>query len=802
VVFLLLWAAILAPAALSAIADAAPIAWVIPSLERVGPTAAAGTAGQIELYAARGETESFQIVVRAPSGGLTNVNVTAPDLGGPTATLYREHYVYLSHGSGDWSSNRNKPLGPGWYPDGLIPFVNPETGQPLSGATLDAVPFNLAAGRNQPIWVDVAVPRDTTAGHYSGVFTVTSNQGQASVTLSLTVWNFTLPAKPALKSSMLYWQVRRDLQPDKELLRHRLMPIAVDTAHERSLIDNYGLNSTNMGYWAVSDKESGIANPAPSVSEIERTKAEHQQDLYFYNYSADEILGYTALYGPVKAWARNLHAAGVDNLVTVPPISALMDDGSGSGRSAVDVWVELPKQYDAADVATVLAKGDKVWSYNCLQQDNYTPKWLLDYAPINYRIQPGFINQGLNITGLLYWSADLWSSDPWDNVETYAPYFPGEGLLVYPAQQVGLTGVVASMRLKYLRDGVDDYDYIELLKQQGLGDWAVTVAQTVGPDWENWTRDVAELEAARRQLGQRLSDLGDGGTPHTVTVTATASPTEVGSGGVATLGAEAVDSLGDPIITWHWSDGGAGGSFGPSADVQAPTYTAPINSGAENTAVHLTVTAACDTEAGSATVGLTVTPDAQTFYDVAPGYWAYDDIMACLQAGIVTGFSDHLYRPAMSVSRAAMAVYLSRALAGGDAGVPEVSGEPRFADVTADHWAARYVEYAAAANIVTGYADGFFHPDWTITRGQMAVFIARAMVDPTGDEGLASYTPPATATFSDVRWNYWAYKHIEFIAGRGVAQGFTDGTFRPAVTCTRDQMAVYVARAFGLAPAP
>ncbi|MFB3880268.1 MAG: S-layer homology domain-containing protein [Armatimonadota bacterium] len=779
-------------------AQAAPIAWAIPSLERVGPTDPAGSATEISLYAARGEYESFQIIVRAPAGGLTNVNVTSPDLGGPTVTLYREHYVYLTSGSSEYSTQRNKPLGPGWYPDGLIPFVNPATGSDLTGATLDAVPFALAADRNVPIWVDVYVPRSTTAGVYRGAFIVTSDQGQASVTLNLTVWNFSLPVRPYLRSSFLYWGMRRQLQPDQELIRNRLMPISVATSQERALIDSLGLNSTNLGFYAVSDKESGITKPTPTLAEVEAEKAKHQPDLYFYNYTADEILGYTSLYEPVRAYSRVLHAAGVDNLVTVPPISQLMDDGTGTGRSAVDVWVELPKQYDAADVAQVLAKGDEVWSYNCLAQDGYSPKWLLDYAPINYRIQPGFINQSLNMTGLLYWSADLWSADPWNDVETYAPYFPGEGMLVYPADDVGLAGVVPSMRLKYLRDGVDDYDYVALLKERGLGDWALAIARTVGPDWDNWTRDPVLLESARRQLGQQLSDLG--GPAHSISVTASADPAQVGSGGSAALSGSAVDSEGHAISYWHWSDGGAGGSFAPSADAPNPTYTAPANSGTDDRMIVLAVTASCGAETGSALVTLSVRAESAGFPDVPPDHWAYREVMACVEAGIVTGYPDHLYRPGFAVTRGQMAAYISRALAGGDAAIPEVTGDTHFLDVPADHWAARYVEYATAANIVTGYSDGRYQPDWVLSRGQMSVFIARAMVDPTGEGGLASYTPPSTPTFLDVPELYWAYRHIEYTAGRGVATGYPDQLYRPSGTCTRDQMAVYVARAFELIP--
>ena len=62
-------------------------------------------------------------------------------------------------------------------------------------------------------------------------------------------------------------------------------------------------------------------------------------------------------------------------------------------------------------------------------------------------------------------------------------------MLVYPGQPVGVKGVVASMRLKWLRDGVEDYDYVQILKDLGKADLALQISRSVGPDWTNWTRD-------------------------------------------------------------------------------------------------------------------------------------------------------------------------------------------------------------------------------------------------------------------------------------------------------------------------
>jgi hypothetical protein len=147
-----------------------------------------------------------------------------------------------------------------------------------------------------------------------------------------------------------------------------------------------------------------------------------------------------------------------------------------------------------------------------------------------------------------------------------------------------------------------------------------------------------------------------------------------------------------------------------------------------------------------------------------------------------------------------MAVFLARALAGSDAAVPAGPAEPSFSDVPADHWAYRYIEYAAAQGVTTGFPEGDYRPGLTVDRAQMAVFMARSIASPTGEEGLVSYTPPAVATFSDVPVTHWARKHIEYIVSRSVATGYDDGTYRPADSCTRDQMAVFVARAFGLLP--
>jgi hypothetical protein len=195
------------------------------------------------------------------------------------------------------------------------------------------------------------------------------------------------------------------------------------------------------------------------------------------------------------------------------------------------------------------------------------------------------------------------------------------------------------------------------------------------------------------------------------------------------------------------------------------------------------------------------------FLDVPPDHWAHDEIQACYCPGVVQGYPDGFYRPHREVTRDQMAVYICRAMVGGDGNVPPGPPEASFPDVPVDgegtdgtepHWAYHHVEYVAANNVVQGYNDGNYHPVRTVTRAQMAVFIARSIAVPPGDEGLSTYEPPAVPSFSDVPLGFWSYPHIEYLAGSGVVGGYPDGRYRPTGSVTRDQMAVYMARAFAL----
>jgi Tol biopolymer transport system component len=186
------------------------------------------------------------------------------------------------------------------------------------------------------------------------------------------------------------------------------------------------------------------------------------------------------------------------------------------------------------------------------------------------------------------------------------------------------------------------------------------------------------------------------------------------------------------------------------------------------------------------------------FGDIGAAFWCHDEIRSCVAAGVVSGYGDGTYQPGNPVTRDQMAVYVARALAGGDGYVPEFTDTPTFPDVPEESWALKYVEYAVAHNVVAGYLDGTYHPEYEVTRDQMAVYVARALVAPTGEAALADYVPADPRDFPDVASDFWSYKHVEYCVENGVVAGYLDGLYHPDYVVTRDQMAVYVARAFGL----
>ena len=312
-----------------------PIVWVAPSsLVRITPAEKPGETRTAVIYAARGETQSFQVAVHASGSDLTDVDFSVsslyrirkdgfsgedrdPDpelIPRKNLTLYREKYMtVLEHRSTTWNGPPNLPItNIDRFPDALIPFIDPATGKSPRGGSYIAAPLSLAAGHNTVFWVDVLIPRDQKAGQYLGIYTITTDQGSVRGQIVVNVWNFTLRREPYLRSS---FNGGGTYVPglQAELLRNKLMPDYVNPSDEPRLIRKYGDFATDLQFY--DGVYYGYCTPTapPTLAAVEQAKAAQASRLYLYDDTADPESSCTdrAFYKSVIAWAQVLHRAGI-----------------------------------------------------------------------------------------------------------------------------------------------------------------------------------------------------------------------------------------------------------------------------------------------------------------------------------------------------------------------------------------------------------------------------------------------------------------------------------------------------------
>jgi hypothetical protein len=132
-----------------------------------------------------------------------------------------------------------------------------------------------------------------------------------------------------------------------------------------------------------------------------------------------------------------------------------------------------------------------------------------------------------------------------------------------------------------------------------------------------------------------------------------------------------------------------------------------------------------------------------SFNDVPCGHWAEDYIEAIYLAGITTGYPDGTYRPEDPVNRAQMAAFIIRALYGETF---SYSSTPYFSDVPASHWAFKYVQRLFEDGMTIGYGDGTYRPEDVVNRAQMAAFIIRALYGESFSYSSTPYFPDVSAS--------------------------------------------------------
>ncbi|MBD0379623.1 S-layer homology domain-containing protein [Paenibacillus sedimenti] len=169
-------------------------------------------------------------------------------------------------------------------------------------------------------------------------------------------------------------------------------------------------------------------------------------------------------------------------------------------------------------------------------------------------------------------------------------------------------------------------------------------------------------------------------------------------------------------------------------------------------------------------------------YGDLAGHWAQTAINKLSAKGYVNGKSASSFKPDDPVTRAEFAALLIRGLA-----LYDKQAAGFFSDVKETDWFRKDVFIANRAGLVTGYS-GKFHPHERITRQEMAVMAARALLyaNPGKESGSADI-----ARFADAEEiSGWAEEAIRITVANGIMNGPGHDRFDPRSTSTRAQAAL------------
>lgn len=148
--------------------------------------------------------------------------------------------------------------------------------------------------------------------------------------------------------------------------------------------------------------------------------------------------------------------------------------------------------------------------------------------------------------------------------------------------------------------------------------------------------------------------------------------------------------------------------------------------------------------------------------DVAQS-WAADSIHRWLEAGLVEGNDQGLFRPAANLTRGELATIFVRLL-----GLTE-QAENRYADLKGDEWYADAILKCTAAGILEGDGENC-NATQTITRQETMVMFARAIgVRADSDPDLSRFTDGAQAAD-------WSAGYLSVLTQMGILSGVEDGS--------------------------
>ena len=181
----------------------------------------------------------------------------------------------------------------------------------------------------------------------------------------------------------------------------------------------------------------------------------------------------------------------------------------------------------------------------------------------------------------------------------------------------------------------------------------------------------------------------------------------------------------------------------------------------------------------SFSLGFTATAKTK-FKDLPTNYWATEDIDYLAGKEIINGYTNGNFGPNDTIKRIDAARMIVRALDLDTTNRPN----PMLKDIKKETNGYDIVSVVVDEGIFQGN-NGYFHPNQTLTRAQMAAVINRAFQ-------LEAST--VKVSFKDISTKDWAYKDIQALVVNKITNGYDDNTFRPGKPITRAEFSTFMAR--------
>ena len=508
---------------------------VASSLEKLRPDDPLPASRAISLRAARGECEAAQVAVRA-ARGLAALGADVERLDGLEVNLYRVASLRLARPSGPDGAA-------GEWPDPLIPVRDPAFGEARR-----AFPVAVPAGRLQSIWVEVCVPTDAPPGDRRGAVVVRDRGAPvARIPLRVHVWPFALPRTPTFVAAFglsTRLGTRALGVPDDpavaqalaaSALRHRLTPftLSADPPDGRCTARRCALDWTRLdaelapvldgtlvpgvkgGFAEVRIPAAVWAGPEEDLSATLRAWRDHFAERGWLDrlwvYTLDEPS--PAQLPELARRARLARQAGLRVFATLVPHPAL--------EGLVDVFVpNLTLLPDAPAPRGVRVSYASCLSHGCAEPPagrraraqtirafSGWPGYEID-RPATAARAVSWLAARRGLSGELYYDMlQTWTRDPWTDPRAFAGN--GDGTLLYPGRPTALGGrhpfPIESIRLKVIRDGLEDLELLRLARAAGLDALCDRTEAALVPTARTFARDAASWLAARRRLGDALA---------------------------------------------------------------------------------------------------------------------------------------------------------------------------------------------------------------------------------------------------------------------------------------------------------